>query len=138
MRISDWSSDVCSSDLGIAPAVAAMPPARMRRREGFAGASRASSGLSIDHLEGGPGASLLRGLGGTVTIGATSRSGMVIISVSAGLEVVHRAARPVECRLHRRVPTGDAVWLREAAVTGRASAWGAVVRHDEYSVVAVK
>src|SRR3546814_12277864 len=82
-----------------------MPPARMRRREGFAGASRVSSGLSIDHLEGGPGASLLRGLGGTVTIGATSRSDMVIISVSAGLEVVHRAPRLVEGRLHRGDPT---------------------------------
>src|SRR3546814_20781204 len=81
-----------------------MPPARMRRREGFEGASRASSGLSIDHLEGGPGASLLRGRGGTVTTGATRRAEMVIIPVSAGLEVVHRAPRLVDGRLHPGSP----------------------------------
>src|SRR3546814_8279261 len=92
-----------------------MPPARMRRREGFAGASRASSGLSIDHLEGGPGASMLRGLGATVTIGATSPSAIVIISVSAGLEVVHRAPHLVAGRLHRGDRNGDAVDVLDEA-----------------------
>src|SRR3546814_15680669 len=40
---------------------------------------------------------------------------MVIISVSAGLEVVHRAPRLVEGRLHRGDPTGVAVGDRDAA-----------------------
>src|SRR3546814_15809957 len=92
-----------------------MAPASMCQLYGFAGASQSSSGVSIDHLAGGPGAALLRGLVGTVTMGATSRSDMVIISVSAGLEVVHRAPRLVEGRLHRGDPTGVAVGDRDAA-----------------------
>src|SRR3546814_4545623 len=37
MRISDWSSDVCSSDLRIVPAPPVVDPARQHRREGERG-----------------------------------------------------------------------------------------------------
>src|SRR3546814_2668866 len=42
MRISDWSSDVCSSDLGLAPPVSAAPPWSSLRDKAYVCARRRS------------------------------------------------------------------------------------------------